>query len=337
MVHKVYLYISILILLFVIAFGLALNFSINRYNQYVVKVNGEKVSLDEFKIYLKIVKKAKENKAGVVTPEEIKKLWSEPIEGLDPAVFARQEALDYVIRFKIIEQKAREKNLILTKEDEKELTGTVVNIFGLQIEEFEKVKRDRAYLDKLFTYITKDIKLTDKEFNEFLVKNPDLFIQYKVRHILFKTVDENLNPLPKEEQEKAFQTANIILQRVKKGEDFSKLAKEYSQDLGTKALGGKYEFYKGEPVKEFEDAVMKLKPGEISDLVKTQFGYHIIILDSVNEASGNELERIKAKYRNDLERKKKIQFFEEQFRQWKQDAKIEINQKLLNSIDIKQI
>jgi peptidyl-prolyl cis-trans isomerase D len=68
-----------------------------------------------------------------------------------------------------------------------------------------------------------------------------------------------------------------ILKRVKAGEDFAELARKYSEDPGSKAKGGNLgPFGRGIMAKEFEDTAFKLKPGEISDLVKTSFGYHII-------------------------------------------------------------
>jgi parvulin-like peptidyl-prolyl isomerase len=70
--------------------------------------------------------------------------------------------------------------------------------------------------------------------------------------------------------------AQDVLNKVKGGGDFAELAKENSQD-STAANGGDLGFFaKGQMVKEFEDAAFALQPGQVSDLVKTQYGYHII-------------------------------------------------------------
>ena len=82
----------------------------------------------------------------------------------------------------------------------------------------------------------------------------------KASHILVKTEDK----------------ANWICNELKKGKEFGKLAKEYS-DCPSKEDGGNLGFFgKGQMVKEFEDAAFSLKEGEISKPVKTQFGYHLI-------------------------------------------------------------
>jgi parvulin-like peptidyl-prolyl isomerase len=82
---------------------------------------------------------------------------------------------------------------------------------------------------------------------------------------------------PKERtKEEARQQIESIIARAKKGEDFAKLAQEFGED-GTKARGGDLGvFGKGQMVKPFEDAAFSLKPGEISGVVETDFGFHVI-------------------------------------------------------------
>ncbi|MGA1249114.1 MAG: peptidylprolyl isomerase [Candidatus Kapaibacteriota bacterium] len=79
--------------------------------------------------------------------------------------------------------------------------------------------------------------------------------------------------------------ASQILSRAKKGEDFAALAKEYSQDNGSKDRGGEYDYFpKGQMVKPFEDACFNNAPGSIVGPVETQFGYHIIkVVDKISD------------------------------------------------------
>ena len=117
------------------------------------------------------------------------------------------------------------------------------------------------------------------------VKDEDLLREYnkdkerfrvpervRVRHILIKTEGKSAAELPAVEAK-----ARDILKQAKSGGDFAALAKANSEDPGSKSSGGELGFItRGQTVKEFEAASFTLPPNQISDLVKTQFGYHII-------------------------------------------------------------
>jgi parvulin-like peptidyl-prolyl isomerase len=92
------------------------------------------------------------------------------------------------------------------------------------------------------------------------------------RHILLSTQEKD-----EEEKREIYKKMEEILARAKSGEDFADLAKTYSEDPGSKDNGGLYEnFGRGQMVKPFEDAAFSVPIGEISDIVETSFGYHII-------------------------------------------------------------
>ncbi|HEY7188925.1 MAG TPA: peptidyl-prolyl cis-trans isomerase [Vicinamibacterales bacterium] len=93
--------------------------------------------------------------------------------------------------------------------------------------------------------------------------------QVRASHILFETAGKDDAEVKKR--------AEDVLKQAKGGADFAELAKKYSEDKGSKVNGGDLDYFgRGRMVKEFEDAAFSMMPGQISDLVKSQFGYHII-------------------------------------------------------------
>lgn len=97
------------------------------------------------------------------------------------------------------------------------------------------------------------------------------------KHILIPTVDlDTREPLSEKEQAQALKTANDLSARIKKGEDFDKLMKEYSKDTGLAQYPEGYTFTKGEMVEEFTNAAYALEEGAVSEPVKSVFGYHIV-------------------------------------------------------------
>ncbi len=110
----------------------------------------------------------------------------------------------------------------------------------------------------------------------------------KVRHILIRAEKGNADLIAKAKVE-----AEKILQQVKAGGDFAKIATEKSQDPGSKANGGLIDYFaRGSMVPEFEKYAFSAKPGEISGLVQTDFGFHIIKLEDRKPATNKKIEDV---------------------------------------------
>jgi len=182
-------------------------------------------------------------------------------------------------------------------------------------EDFKKsVKFDQAALKEYFennrenyrvpkqikvTYIEIDpvafkggINVTEKEVQSFYEYNNEAYSQpkqVKARHILFTLGEYAL----KEAEDKVKKVAKEVLAKARQGEDFAALAKEHSEGP-TKSKGGDLGYFKrGQMTPPFEEAAFKLKKGEISDLVRTQFGYHIIKVEDIKEAATKSLEEVR--------------------------------------------
>lgn len=125
-------------------------------------------------------------------------------------------------------------------------------------------------------------------------KTPEMV---RASHILIRA-DKNSS---EEDKKKAKEKAEELLKKIKSGEDFAKLASEFSDDPGSKTKGGDLGFFqKGRMIKPFEEAAFALKPGEVSGIVETQFGYHIIKVEERKEASIEPYEKVKESIQNDL-------------------------------------
>ncbi len=142
------------------------------------------------------------------------------------------------------------------------------------------------------------ITIPAEEIKHYYDTHQEEFGQLEKRrasHILLKTAGKD-KQARRVEMEK-------ILEKARAGEDFSALARQYSED-GSAPQGGELGFFsRGEMVKPFEDAVFALKKGDVSDIVETPFGFHIIKLDDIQPAEIKPLQSVK----NDIEIKLKKQ------------------------------
>jgi peptidyl-prolyl cis-trans isomerase C len=145
---------------------------------------------------------------------------------------------------------------------------------------------------------------TDEEVKKFYDENPAQFEQpetVKAAHVLISTQDQAMHTdLSNEQKAAKKKIAEDVLKRAKAGEDFAKLAKEYSDDPGSKDHGGEYTFPRGRMVREFEEVAFSLNTNQVSDLVTTQFGYHIIKLYEKNPAKKVEFDTAKDKIKEYL-------------------------------------
>jgi len=166
-------------------------------------------------------------------------------------------------------------------------------------------------------------EVTDADAKAFYEKNPAKFKQdesVRASHILL-LVDEKADEATKK---KTRAEIDAILKRARAGEDFGALAKAHSKD-GSAAQGGDLGFFgKGRMVPEFEKAAFALKPGEISDVVTTQFGYHIIKLTEQKPPSTVPLETVNAQVKQFLTEQKKKERVDGFIKSLKDKSRIEV-------------
>ena len=265
----------------------------NKKNEAVATVNGETITLGNYEKLLALNKLSMESYYG-------SDIWSKEVEdGKTYKDTLKDMVLQTMISSEVVYQQAKKDKILPTDEQVQE-----------QIDSFnEQVKNDKEYQNKLkkmgideefLKYqfsrdlannnlkakFTDDTKISESEMKKYYEENKDDFYTDTVTasHILLKTIDDNGNELSDEKKKEAKKKAEEALKKVKSGEDFAQVAKEYSED-STASNGGELgTFGRGQMVSEFENAAFSMKPGEISDIIKTQYGYHIIkVTERVDE------------------------------------------------------
>jgi peptidyl-prolyl cis-trans isomerase C len=194
---------------------------------------------------------------------------------------------------KAIERLKTEGKLTEAEFDEK--LATQLRIQSITREEWNKQRLDQAIAGAVLEREMK-VVITDDEVKKFYEENPSRFEQpemVRASHVLIGTRDVATGAEMTDEQKKAkHKVAEDVHKRALAGEDFAKLAKEYSDDPGSKDKGGEYTFPRGQMVPEFEAAAFSLGTNQISDIVTTQFGYHIIKLSEKIPAKKVELAKV---------------------------------------------
>ncbi|NQD68004.1 foldase [Bacillus haikouensis] len=185
-----------------------------------------------------------------------------------------EAALDTLIAEKIVELESEEEEITVKESEMDEELQTIQDSYGDEEAFNEALASSGASLDSvkenIKTYLLTEkllkdrISISDDQIKEYFEANKDSFAQaeqVEASHILVE--DE--------------ETAEEVKDKLADGGDFAELAKEYSTDTSNAESGGELGFFaKGEMVAEFDEKAFAMKAGEISEPVKTEFGYHII-------------------------------------------------------------
>lgn len=237
----------------------------------VAKVNGDIISKADFDDNFEMYKKVYQEQFG----EDIMSKDAGNGKTFEEAI--REQVLEKLIMEKLILNYA-EKNNITVKDEEvndqiasyKEVLGGEENYKSflsknnITDEYFKQGIRKEMIIDKYRADFISKLNVEDKEAKKHFEENKDDYIKVRASHILVE----------KEED------AKTILEKIKNGEDFHALAGKESIDTNSAVKGGDLGYFrKGDMVKEFEDVAFSLKPGEVSEIIKTDYGFHIIKLD----------------------------------------------------------
>ena len=195
---------------------------------------------------------------------------------------------------------------------------------GLTEKELKEFSRKEIYINNLIEKeIAPKVSISDADAKKFYDENKEKFKhdeQVRASHILI-VADAKASA---EDKKKAKEKANAVLKRVKAGEDFAAVAKKESGCPSAPQGGDLGYFGKGQMVPAFESVAFSLKPGEISDVVETQFGYHIIKVDEKKPAGSETFDQVKQKITAYLKVEKIQKNITEYIEKLRKEGKVEI-------------
>lgn len=236
----------------------------------IAKVEGEEITEEQFNDEYKIFESLYIKQFG----EDAMSQKDE--DGRTTEEVLKEQILDKIIMETIIEKQASEMEISVSDEEVKEKTEDYISMTGgeeafnefleknnITKKYFGENLRKELLVNKHRKQFIDSVEVTEDEARKFFEENKEHLEVIRASHILVKT----------EEQ------AQEVLDRLDDGEDFEELAKAVSVDKASALLGGDLGYTtKGARIPEFEEVAFNLEKGEISDIVKTEVGYHIIKL-----------------------------------------------------------
>lgn len=276
------------------------------------KVNGEKILLADVDKQV----------------EQIKQQYPQMFQGPDGEgrlIDYKQRILDNLINQKLVEQAAKERRIEVSDEEvEKQLKAlrggfkdeeqfqAALKSANMTLDGLKKQIREQLLTTKIIESLAKDIKVTEDEMRSYYEKNKAQFEQKAAKrasHILFKPEDKK--------------KAEQVLAELRSGGDFAALAKEYSVDPQSAAKGGDLG-WQTTPLPEIDAALAKLDKGELSGLVKTSYGWHILRVTDTRKAMQQSFEQVKEQVKQILIQQKRADSYQKFIDELRKKAKIEI-------------
>ncbi len=308
--------ITTLILAFAICFIATVSLA-ETLNGIAAIVNDEIItSLELNREYAMVLKE--EEKRGAFSPEAATKL--------------KRDILDAMIDRKLVKQKIKELNIVISEEEirqsiedvkrqnklSQEALTSALLAQGMTFDQYKAQMREQLERLRLMSQEVKSkIQVSEREIREYYDANKSLYTEeptYRARHIFIK-VNKNAS---NEEIKKLMAKAVTVMTEAKSSSDFIALAKKYSDEASAAKDGGDLgTFKKGDMLPEIESAVITMTPGEISDLVTTPAGFHIIKLEEKSAERLKPFDSVKAAIDEILYKKKS----EERFKQWAEELR----------------
>jgi peptidyl-prolyl cis-trans isomerase SurA len=255
----------------------------------------------------------------------------------------KRMALEQLIEKKLVEQKIKELNIKVGEEEIRQAIDDVKRqnnmasqeVFlsalasqGMTFDQYKAQLQEQIEKLKLVSMeVRSKIQVGESEMREYYETNRVKYSEdetFRARHIFIRT-NEKAAP---EDIKRSMTTALMVLAEAKSGKDFAELAKSYSEDPAARKDGGNLGvFKKGDMMPELETAILSMKPGEVSELVYTPSGFHIVKLEERISGIMKPFDKVKAEIEDAIYRKKS----EDRFNQWAKELRSK------SSIEIKDL
>ncbi len=236
-------------------------------------VNGVKITNEEYEEQISRLISQYEAQGATLPPEQLVEMRKSILDNMIMKEVLLQKSVSYEISPEEVDE--RISSIKGNFPDEKAFEETMT-LQGFDMESLKTALSEDMRIQKFMDDTTpKDFEISDEEISNFYNENPSYFSnpeKIKASHILVSVKEDSTD----EEKAKALEKVKMIQGKLDKGADFAKIAILESEGPSAPQGGDLGEFARGQMVKEFEEAAFTLPEGEISGIVETQFGYHII-------------------------------------------------------------
>lgn len=309
---------------------------------YVAKVGTDTISKEEYTFFL--------NKAIFQIQSQLNTYdvdWTTKINNMTASEYAKKLALDNAVEYKIQISKAKAAKISMTKDEfdqfnsdlnsylsslgstVKDQESIVKSETGLSLSQFKILYQNFYIINKFTTTTQSKYKCTDAELTKYYNSNKYKFYKVVVGHILFLNTDSDNLATPEKDAEAKKKAEETLIKVKDPKSDFAALAKELSEDPGSKDSGGEYTVMKDDSyVAEFQNwAVDPSRKVGDTGIVKTSYGYHVMKLMKIYTF---------AELKNDIKSGYVVQKYTNDLNTWKKDKKYKVvkNTAVYNAIKV---
>ncbi|MBL7060369.1 MAG: peptidylprolyl isomerase [Actinobacteria bacterium] len=280
----------------------------------IASVNGEKIKQKQVDIYIDFL--MEQNPSVDLTDDE------EGLKALEANI------IDSLIVVELLDRYARENNIEVREEEIDEQINKIIENYPSE-SDFEEdlagknIGRDflrseiqnQILRTKIFDLITNDISISSEEIENYYNENREILFKVpesiKISHILARISSEDDTEISDKDRKEALDKINYIKEQLDGGELFEEVAKKYSDDEYSAENGGDLGYIsRGQTIEEFENAAFLLDAGEVSEVIETVYGFHIIKATDYKEEYIKDFEEVKDAIESFLDNETKMKSWE---------------------------